>query len=330
MKKKIWVRRLAVGMLVMLLLLSLAACSGKNGAASMEAADKFYSESSMGAPKDDGMGMDYNYSAETGVAWEENAETPSLTDPEADSARKLIKKVSMNLETREFDAFIDQMYNRVSAVGGYVQSSYVDGGQYYNRYYSRSATVTVRIPADCLDLFCDGISGISNVTSRREETSDVTQKYYDTDSRMRALQSEYTTLVGILEKCTKLSDVISVQQRITEVLYQIESYKTTLNNYDNLVAYSTVTMQIQEVREETVVTEQSFGQRMTAGIRTTFADIREDFEDLLVSFVATVPYLVIWGVFVAAGVLLLRFWIRRTLKKRRARKQTREAEGKSE
>ncbi len=327
MKNKTWVKRSAVFLLAVFLMTALGACSSKNG---MEATDNFYKGSSMEAPKDDGMGMDYNYSAETDAVWEEAADAPSLTDPVADSARKLIKKVSMNLETREFDGFLDQMHNRVAAVGGYVQSSYVDGGRYYNTYYSRSATVTVRIPADSLDLFCDGISGISNVTSRREETSDVTQKYYDTDSRMKALQSEYTTLVGILEKCTKLSDVISVQQRITEVLYQIESHKTTLNNYDNLVAYSTVTLQIEEVREVTVVTEQTLGQRITAGIRSTLSDIREDCEDLLVGFVAALPYLVIWALFITAGILVIRFWIRRVIKKRRTKKEIKQTEEQSE
>ncbi len=245
----------------------------------------------------------------------------SDTKSPVDSARKLIKSVSMDMETKTFDAFLAELYDRIDAVGGYIESSNVNGGKYSRYdYYLRSASVTARIPADQLDFFCDGVAGSANVVSRRENTKDVTLTYYDTESHMKALRSEYDTLVSILEKCTKLEDVISVQRRITEVLYQIESYKTTLNNYDNLVAYSTVTMSISEVKVETVVAEQSVGDRIVTGVKNSLRDIREDSEDLLVDFLANLPYLAIWTVIVLMVVLAVRAVIRRS-RKRRAHKK---------
>lgn len=263
---------------------------------------------------DDGL-ITGNYTSGSSAAGQDG----TVSTPAA--GRKLIKTVTMELETREFESFIQQMNDRVAAAGGYIESSSVDGGRYSsNSYYTRNASVTARIPAERLDDFCSGIAGISNVVYRHENTSDVTLRYYDTESHMKALQSEYETLVGILEKCTKLEDVISVQRRITEVLYQIESNKTTLNNYDSLVAYSTVTMRIEEVKEETVVTEQTVGQRISHGLKGTMRDIREDAEDMLVWFAANLPYLLIWGVVIAAAVLVARGLIRRSRRKRAARK----------
>lgn len=245
--------------------------------------------------------------------------------------RKLIKTVSLELETREFESFIRQMNDKVSQAGGYIESSSVNGGRYTSSaYYARNASVTARIPAGRLDDFCSGIAGISNVVNRSENTSDVTLRYYDTESHMKALQSEYETLVGILEKCTKLEDVISVQRRITDVLYQIESNKTTLNNYDNLVAYSTVTMRIQEVKEETVVTELTVGQRISYGFRGTLQDIRENCENLLVWFTVNLPYLLMWGVILVAVTLTLRGVVRRIRKKCTNREKITESASDSE
>ena len=173
----------------------------------------------------------------------------------------------------------------------------------------------VVIPAEKLDAFISGVSEIANVTSRSENTNDVTLSYYDMESHVKALRSEYETLLGILEKCTELKDVISVQSRITEVLYQIESYQSKLNNYDNLVAFSTVTMNISEVERETVVNPETLGERISAGFRETVADISEGLEDFTVDFIVNLPYLLIWTAIIVIAVLVIRIFIRRMKRK---------------
>ena len=270
-----------------------------------------YDSDSAGNLKGD---VSYDMVTESGSYEPTTGTEPTVVD----SARKLIKNVSMDMETKEFDAFLAELYDRIEMAGGYIQTSNINSGKYSYHYAVplRNASVTARIPAVNLDMFCDGVAGRANVVSRRENTSDVTLQYYDTESHMKALQSEYDTLIGILEKCTKLEDVISVQRRITDVLYQIESYKTQLNNYDNLVAYSTVSMSISEVEVVTIVTEQTVGERIKTGISETFREIREDSEDLLVGFTTNLPYLIIWAVVLAVALVAIRALFGRLFKKR--------------
>lgn len=253
---------------------------------------------------------DYEYSMDS-----DSIVRPADKEAVQTTGRKLIKNVNLRLETKEFDAFTAELNARITAFGGYIQSSSVDGGSYYSKNYRRYATVTARIPAEQLDAFVSGVSEIANVTSRSENTNDVTLSYYDMESHVKALRSEYDTLVGILEKCTELKDVISVQSRITEVLYQIESYQSQLNNYDNLVAYSTITMNISEVERETVVDPETMGERIAAGFSETIADISDDLEDFAVDFVINLPYLLIWAAIIAAFVLIIRALVRRHKKK---------------
>ena len=253
---------------------------------------------------------------------ENSAVTSAPSSSVPDTGRKLIKNVTLRLETKEFDMFQAELNARIQSFGGYVQSSSVDGGSYYSKNYRRYATVTARIPAEHLEAFVSGVSEISNVTSRSENTNDVTLSYYDMESHVKALRSEYDTLIGILEKCKELKDVISVQSRITDVLYQIESYQSKLNNYDNLVAYSTVTMNISEVERETVVDPETLGERITAGFNNTIAEISEDLEDFAVDFVVNLPYLLIWAAIIVAGVLILRGAFRKIRRKVRREKQS--------
>lgn len=263
-------------------------------------------------------------SASDNYVYTESESSAEMTSPSAtapDTGRKLIKNVNLRLETKEFDMFHAELNARILSFGGYVQSSSVDGGSYYSKNYRRYATVTARIPAEHLEAFVSGVSEIANVTSRSENTNDVTLSYYDMESHVKALRSEYDTLIGILEKCKELKDVISVQSRITDVLYQIESYQSKLNNYDNLVAYSTVTMNISEVERETVVDPETLGERITAGFNNTIAEISEDLEDFAVDFVANLPYLLIWVVIITAVVLILRGVILKIRRKIRREKQ---------
>ena len=253
---------------------------------------------------------------------ENSAVTTAPSSSAPDTGRKLIKNVTLRLETKEFDMFQAELNARIQSFGGYVQSSSVDGGSYYSKNYRRYATVTARIPAEHLEAFVSGVSEIANVTSRSENTNDVTLSYYDMESHVKALRSEYDTLIGILEKCKELKDVISVQSRITDVLYQIESYQSKLNNYDNLVAYSTVTMNISEVERETVVDPETLGERITAGFNNTIAEISEDLEDFAVDFVVNLPYLLIWAAIIVAGVLILRGAFRKIRRKVRREKQS--------
>ena len=252
---------------------------------------------------------------------ENSAVTTAPSSSVPDTGRKLIKNVTLRLETKEFDMFQAELNARIQSFGGYVQSSSVDGGSYYSKNYRRYATVTARIPAEHLEAFVSGVSEIANVTSRSENTNDVTLSYYDMESHVKALRSEYDTLIGILEKCKELKDVISVQSRITDVLYQIESYQSKLNNYDNLVAYSTVTMNISEVERETVVDPETLGERITAGFNNTIAEISEDLEDFAVDFVVNLPYLLIWAVILTVIVLVLRSGVRRVMRKRSSKKK---------
>ena len=299
----------------LVLMLSLVSCSARNGAmadsAPMEmymdmetsaAADAFYDA----APSAPSKAPSYAPMKESVSSAPVKENTANSSAALSDSARKLIKNVTLEVETKEFDALLQSVNAQISAAGGYVQNSSMRGSG-NNRY----ASITARIPADALDGFCTGVSEISNVVMRSENTNDVTLSYYDMESHMKALRSEYDTLIGILEKCTDLKDVISVQSRITEVLYQIESYKTQLNNYDNLVAYSTVNLYINEVQRETIVTERTLGSRISDGFMRTIDDIVDDIQDLTVDIAANSPYILIWALIIVAFVLFVRALIRR-------------------
>ena len=121
--------------------------------------------------------MDYeDWGYEEPVEYEESVEASGAEDIEvteggAQSKRKLIRTVNLDIETYDFDGVTSTIANRVSSLGGYIESSSVDGNNSSSR---RSASYTVRIPAKNADTFISAVGENSNITHQSESMEDVT------------------------------------------------------------------------------------------------------------------------------------------------------------
>ena len=226
--------------------------------------------------------------------------------------RKIIRRVNMSMETRDFDALAESLSEAVASVGGYAERSNV-----YSRSGSRQASYVFRIPSAKLDDFLTSLSTLGNVLSRSENADDVTLAYVDTESRIRALKAEETALLEMIEKAASLSDLMSIRSRLTDVRYQLDSYEAQLRKYDSLIDYSTVSVSVSEVERLS---------NIRGGVWTQIGD---DFMDnvysiadgavaIFIWFVGSLPVLVLLGGFATGGFFLYRY-IRR---KHQAAKKT--------
>ena len=106
------------------------------------------------------------------------------------------------------------------------------------------------------------------VTHREIRTEDVTLNYVDMESRIEALKIEKKSLEKLLGEAKNLTDLFSIQERLTEVIYEIESYESQLRTYDNLIDYTTVTIYISEVERTIAAENQSIWQEIGTNIST--------------------------------------------------------------
>lgn len=245
----------------------------------------------------------------------------------AATGRKLIKTVNLSMQTLTFDEAIKEIEARTAALGGYIQSSGVSNNNYlYNDYRGsyrslRYANYTVRIPSQWLDSFTNAMGNIGTVTNKSMGTEDVTLQYVDTESRAESLKLQRDRLMALLEKADKIEDIIVLEERLSDVIYQLERKESTLKNYDNLVEYSTVYINMEEVErityEEPV---QTFGSRISSGISETFYEISEGFKNFIVWFVTNLPFIVIWAVIIVAVVIVIKKLVVREKRKYSMRK----------
>lgn len=241
-------------------------------------------------------------------------DTDSTVLPEG---RKWIITVNMSAETEDLDALMEALNGKISGLGGYVedQDSY-NGSMYSSRRY-RSASLTVRIPAERVDEFTEEMSGIANVVSTNLSREDITLSYVATESRVKALQAEEARLLELMEQAETMADLLEIESRLTDVRYELENRASQLRLYDNQVDYATIYLSIDEVQEYTPVEEPTVWERISGGFVSSVKGVGNGLLDLLVWVLAKSPYLVILGG-VTVGVVVL-------IKKRKARKAAKKA-----
>lgn len=241
-------------------------------------------------------------------------DTDSTVLPEG---RKWIITVNMSAETEDLDALMEALNGKISGLGGYVegQDSY-NGSMYSSRRY-RSASLTVRIPAQRVDEFTEEMSGIANVVSTNLSREDITLSYVATESRVKALQTEEARLLELMEQAETMADLLEIESRLTDVRYELENRASQLRLYDNQVDYATIYLSIDEVQEYTPVEEPTVWERISGGFVSSVKGVGNGLLDLLVWVLAKSPYLVILGG-VTVGVVVL-------VKKRKARKAAKKA-----
>ena len=232
------------------------------------------------------------------------------------SDQKLITTVELNAETEDLDALMPQLSEHIAQLGGYVEFQNTYYGSAYSSYRHRSANMTIRIPADKLSDFLLHVEGASNVISKQQSQDNVTLQYVDTESRVAALEAERDRLMELLEQAGDLSDLLKIEERLTDVLYDLESTTAQLRSLDNQVSYATVNLYIDEVKILTETQEQTVWQRIGSGFGENLRNIGDDIVDFFVWLVTYSPQLIIIG-----GIIcLIVRTVRRAIKKRRAKK----------
>ena len=328
MKQKLFAISLAA-------ILLLAGCGGGNLASKGEGmnntpASSAPSASAPSGPSGEWNGTDYWDMDMSGGS----AEAPSMPEPDMpqESApgasiyqrpdAKLIRRAELSIQTEQFDESREALNKLVDDCGGYFEVASVHGGSYRDAYARRNGEYTVRVPAEKYNQFLSGTGDLGYVTSKDESSEDVGERYYDTESRLKTQRTKQERLLALLEKAETMEDIISLENALSNVEYEIEMYSSELNRYDALINFSTFQIYLNEVGQVTkeVGETASLGQRMAAGFQASVRNLGQGFRDFLIWASYNIILLVILAAVAAVAVTVGR----RKLKKLRRQNEKKE------
>lgn len=222
-------------------------------------------------------------------------------------ARKLIRTIDLSIGTRTYDASLAAITEGCTAAGGWVENLSESSGS------SRSAYLTLRIPADALETFLAGTGHWGRMLHRSESTQDVTESYQDTQARLATQQALMTRLQSLVADAADLSDLLALESQIADTQYEIDRLTGVLLRTDRQVDYATVSVNLREEsdQDDAENPDLSLAQRLSAGLATGWRFVVEWAGDVLVFLVSASPLIAL----VAAAWIALRL-IRRKRRQR--------------
>ncbi|MGX8699369.1 MAG: DUF4349 domain-containing protein, partial [bacterium] len=229
--------------LALILALALTLCAGCGSSSPREGA--MYNTATASAPyeaKDAGLAMgDYEYEYAYDAPMEEAA--PAAPEATQTFTEKIIYSASATIQTRDFEGSLAKLEALLGENGAYLDASTVNGKSY--SYYGsnlRSASFTIRVPVANFGSLTGSLEGIGNVLSLSRYNENITERYYDSQSRLDTYRVEEERVLEMLKKAETVSDMLELESRLSDIRYEIESLESRLRTWQKQVDYSTVTL----------------------------------------------------------------------------------------
>jgi hypothetical protein len=155
-----------------------------------------------------------------------------------DTTKKIIKNGSIEFETANVNATRKRILHSLKKYGGYVDEDNQSTNSDANR---KEYNLKLSIPAKYFDFLVDSVSASADkIDSKNISVTDVTTRYIDIKTRLdnkKILENRYLEL---LKRGTKISDLLEIENKLTEIRSDIESTQGQLNYLNKQVAYSSL------------------------------------------------------------------------------------------
>ncbi len=163
-----------------------------------------------------------------------------------DTDRKIIRNAAMSMEITNYSETEEAISRQAETFGGFISSS---NSYYYGEENDLLAGfMSLRVPEEHFNEIITYIEDAGRVTHKNTWSNDVTEMYMDMETQIRNLEIKEDRLLAILEQQGSLQDLLAVENEIAQTRSEIERLTGRLNLLQNQVAFSTIEIELREVR----------------------------------------------------------------------------------
>lgn len=158
--------------------------------------------------------------------------------PSDSSDRIIIQDTSLSLQVKDVTQTIDEIEEKTKSFGGFLINSQLSRPE-----GAASGSISVRIPEEKRKEAMDAFKKMAvKVVSESVNGRDVTDQYVDLEARLEVLYKTKIKYEEILEKAEKVTDLMSVQQQLTNLQSQIDNLKGQQKYYEQSAKLSRITI----------------------------------------------------------------------------------------
>ncbi len=162
----------------------------------------------------------------------------------------LVKTLNVDLQVKDTQKVADNLQTWITRTDPRATTSGTDYEQVSNNFYRVSLTFSVQAtlyPQIYRYLRDYTMHNGGHLVTFSESIQDMTNTYVDAQSRLQNLRVEQARLQDLLSHAQTVSDIVSIDQQLTDVEGQIESYEAQLNTLTSQVTFYTVTVSLEPI-----------------------------------------------------------------------------------
>ena len=252
--------------------------------------------------------------ADTDEVAEEETEKRVSAGENMSADQKITYTCNLEIETEEYDETISAIRDKISnyeCVVSYESESDSDIYWYYSDRQDSASMhmyLSVMVPAESYDLFVNDICDTGKVLSKNMSAENITKNYSETKAYVDSLSTELEKLQNMMEQAEDIEDMLAIEDRITEVETQLNRYKSDLANLETQIQYSTVNINVSEVKEYTPTTmaTENFGERIVKTFREAWDNFGTFLQGLLLVVILLLPFIALIAVILAVVLIVIK------------------------
>lgn len=232
---------------------------------------------------------------------------PSDATGQMDVDRKIIYVADVQVIVKDFEAAEQKLQVLIKQHKALVAQS--DLGAAAGQ--RREGRWKIRIPAAEFDAFIKNISGMGELQRSKLDSQDVTEEFFDVQSRIKNKKIEEERLLKLLQEATgKLTEILQVEKELSRVRGDIERMQGRLNYLSNLTSLTTVMLSIVEMKDYQPPTSPTFTTKIGRSFDRSWEAFVGFWETLALFAVAMVPWSPFLLILIVLGVWLMRKFLK--------------------
>jgi len=219
-------------------------------------------------------------------------------DPEGLEDRKIIRNGSLQLEVEDTEESLAIIEAELFSQQAYI--THQDSWEV--RRGTLAYNLTIRVPAEKLDVLSENLEKIGLKKSESYSTQDSTAQYRDTDNRITNLESRRDRLRELMERETEtITDVLEIDRELANVQDELDRLNATQKSRDTDVSYSTLQLSLTPQPEIGDFSSPDWNLESTwkSAVNDFIYDARDVVDKLIRAFVYTPIWLpmllILWG-----------------------------------
>lgn len=230
--------------------------------------------------------------------------------PQAATGPHIIRTVSITVQVKDVSKALAKVRTTAQKAGGFIGSETTtlieeEGGE--GSESSESTDIVLRVPVGEYEQVLKDLEGTGKLLHREAEAEDVSEQVVDVESRLTTQRASVNRIRELMDKATKLSDVVTLEGELSRRQADLESLLSRQASLKDRTSLATINLSLSEnpVEESVEDDDPGFLDALAGGWSAFVTMLRW----IAVTFAAVLP-------FAAAAALVVFAWLRLTRTRR--------------